>query len=796
MAELAVLQLALTHILAARAGDWLVSRVAVGRQPRKSKSSDGLAVTKAPKALQQQRRDAARKSRSGAGKDAPPSKRGRPQIQAASTRSPRPRAQPQAPAKQQSNTVAAVPAAWLSLAATAPPKRHEPTAARPPPLHSGGGHAVATASVAAALAAHAAGCSPSAPPPPAIALPWSGRLNTQPPSAAAADALWHAAAAGGPGMLLAASAMAPSLAAAGGAGGGGIGAAAPAGREANGRLLTASVSAASAAAPPPGPTAPVTPAGAATGRGGSGSSSSSRGKGTSSSSSSSGSSSSGSSSEVLLEQLEPPSAPRRPSWWRRGLGFLLRRRPRLGRPERRRREAAADGEEDDGDGDGDEEGPGGGGGSSRLGSRRRGAPSALAAGLLIATASGSSEGTEDGSEGGSSGGELQWLLLLPPDQDEVEGLGQGAGMGGVVPSGAVGTGGAGGHEGVVGMVALRPQGGGGGAEGAGGVGTWPLVSALAGPFVGLAEMLAGGRRPAAAGAGAGAAPATVVTWAPSAGGGGGGGGGASGGSAGGGAGAAAGPDGGGGGAAERSSQAPQGSQGGGSGNTLLDSLAENVVEAPVRSLRHLNRVVTAGVSDFLSSDSGRRLSEQMAAEMSSGALMAPVYLTEELVKARLKSLVTRHARHLAIFFGLRVALTSLSLALAKALLKRLVRRLGWRPLSATVDGCCDVLLPTSFFGPLLGVTNGTLELAGVSDGPLAVLWLRHFVNLGLLFPGRTGGGGGEGSGTGEGGGHDRAAAGSYAATQPALASALPRVAAAAGDAMGALVEQAAGGGRG
>eukprot|EP00198_Chlamydomonas_reinhardtii_P012873 XP_001702210.1 predicted protein [Chlamydomonas reinhardtii] len=164
----------------------------------------------------------------------------------------------------------------------------------------------------------------------------------------------------------------------------------------------------------------------------------------------------------------------------------------------------------------------------------------------------------DGGEGGSSGGELHWLLLLPSEEVEVEGLGQGAGMGGVVPSGAVGTGGAGGRQGVVGMVASRPQGVAGAAAGADGAGPWaPVVTALAAPFVGFAELLAGGV------GGVRSAGAATVAAAPS-----------------------------------TASKAGAGGQ--------------------------------AGVSDFLSSDSGRRLSEQMAAEMSSGALMAPVYLTEEL----------------------------------------------------------------------------------------------------------------------------------------------------------------------
>ncbi|GIL60969.1 hypothetical protein Vafri_15764 [Volvox africanus] len=206
-----------------------------------------------------------------------------------------------------------------------------------------------------------------------------------------------------------------------------------------------------------------------------------------------------------------------------------------------------------------------------------------------------------------------------------------------------------------------------------------------------------------------------------------------------------------------------------SASGALGDLAERAVEVPVRGLRELNRAVTAGVSDFLASDSGRRLSEQMAAEMSTGALMAPVYLTEELVKARLKSLLRSHARWLATYFAVRVSLTTAVLHCAKELLRRSVRKRGPRWLRGCVHFICDVMLPTGFFGPLLGVTIGVLQITGVGLGGL--IWRRRD---GGTSAGTSGAGGSVGSGRGGAAGRARAAE-SSSSSDPGRDALLPVV---------------------
>ncbi|GFR46817.1 hypothetical protein Agub_g8454 [Astrephomene gubernaculifera] len=195
---------------------------------------------------------------------------------------------------------------------------------------------------------------------------------------------------------------------------------------------------------------------------------------------------------------------------------------------------------------------------------------------------------------------------------------------------------------------------------------------------------------------------------------------------------------------------------------VFGGVAEWAVEGPVRSLREFNRALTESVSGFLASDSGRRLSEQVAAEMSGGALMAPVYLTEELVKARLRSLVAAHARRVAAFFAVRVMVASALLHGAKGLVRRLLRKRPPRRLPTwllgSLDWCLEALLPTGFFGPLLGLTAGVMQMAGV--GPLGVgaAYLRLASS---------------------------AAVAEAPPVQPPLATALPAVAAAATDAMAA-----------
>ncbi|GFH07963.1 hypothetical protein HaLaN_02852 [Haematococcus lacustris] len=89
-------------------------------------------------------------------------------------------------------------------------------------------------------------------------------------------------------------------------------------------------------------------------------------------------------------------------------------------------------------------------------------------------------------------------------------------------------------------------------------------------------------------------------------------------------------------------------------------------------------------------------------------LMVPVFVIEELVKQRLRSIVTTQVRTLARpcfrFFALHVTAASCLMAGAKLLLKGAARKRGRRTYS-TLCFITDIALPTSFYGPALEPAN-------------------------------------------------------------------------------------------
>ncbi|EFJ45744.1 hypothetical protein VOLCADRAFT_93922 [Volvox carteri f. nagariensis] len=134
-----------------------------------------------------------------------------------------------------------------------------------------------------------------------------------------------------------------------------------------------------------------------------------------------------------------------------------------------------------------------------------------------------------------------------------------------------------------------------------------------------------------------------------------------------------------------------------------------------------------------------------------------------------RGLLRSHAVWLATFLALRVSLCTAVLHCSKELLRRSVRKRGPRWLRGVVHFLCDVLLPTSFFGPLLGLTAAAVQLTGL---------------------GTPGQGLGQGLGLGLGwlrGGGRHLQRPSAAPMPPPLVAALPAVAAAASDAVAATV---------
>lgn len=135
---------------------------------------------------------------------------------------------------------------------------------------------------------------------------------------------------------------------------------------------------------------------------------------------------------------------------------------------------------------------------------------------------------------------------------------------------------------------------------------------------------------------------------------------------------------------------------------------------PLQGLRGFNQAFKAKLQEWLASDQGQKMSQQISSEMTGGALLVPVALVEELIKARIRSLAASQACRLAWFFGWRAAVGSALLHVAKAALQRLARKRTPARVRHAVDFVSDVMLPTAFFGPMLGITFGVLELSGVA----------------------------------------------------------------------------------
>ncbi|KAL6752381.1 hypothetical protein V8C86DRAFT_2755243 [Haematococcus lacustris] len=131
------------------------------------------------------------------------------------------------------------------------------------------------------------------------------------------------------------------------------------------------------------------------------------------------------------------------------------------------------------------------------------------------------------------------------------------------------------------------------------------------------------------------------------------------------------------------------------------------------SFQDLNTLVITKFQEFVASEAGKRAAQQLHKEMSTGTLMVPVFVIEELVKQRLRSIVTTQVRTLARpcfrFFALHVTAASCLMAGAKLLLKGAARKRGRRTYS-TLCFITDIALPTSFYGPALGALIAALRL--------------------------------------------------------------------------------------
>ncbi|KAI8471824.1 MAG: hypothetical protein J3K34DRAFT_458098 [Monoraphidium minutum] len=132
------------------------------------------------------------------------------------------------------------------------------------------------------------------------------------------------------------------------------------------------------------------------------------------------------------------------------------------------------------------------------------------------------------------------------------------------------------------------------------------------------------------------------------------------------------------------------------------------LETTGRSLRraphHLNTFVVGEYKKLVRSEMGRRLINRSheAEAAIADPLSVPLYVVEDIVRLRLHQLVTRNWKAITWRLCTRASLACCLINFAKAGAKRLAR--GRPRAERAVAYACDVLFPTEFYGPVVGIT--------------------------------------------------------------------------------------------
>ncbi|KAL6759612.1 hypothetical protein V8C86DRAFT_2571935 [Haematococcus lacustris] len=158
------------------------------------------------------------------------------------------------------------------------------------------------------------------------------------------------------------------------------------------------------------------------------------------------------------------------------------------------------------------------------------------------------------------------------------------------------------------------------------------------------------------------------------------------------------------------------------GNDDVDS-PDNPVEALAQvgsqAMHSLLDPAADKLKGFMESDVGQKAVAHLQ-QQTMGPLMLPGMLLEDLlvhrVKQTIRETVHKNVVHYAYFFSWRAAVMCCALHATKHLATRLARR-GGKRLQQAVRFATEVALPTGFFGPVLGVTMGILELTGTLPLP-------------------------------------------------------------------------------
>lgn len=142
----------------------------------------------------------------------------------------------------------------------------------------------------------------------------------------------------------------------------------------------------------------------------------------------------------------------------------------------------------------------------------------------------------------------------------------------------------------------------------------------------------------------------------------------------------------------------------------LETTRDRINRAP----HHLNAFVVGEYKKLVRSEMGKRLINRahLPEEAVTDPLSVPLYVVEDIVRLRIRQLLSRNWRCVAWRVCTRASLMCAAVHLLKVGAKRLAR--GRPRAEKAVGYVCDVLLPTGFYGPLIGcsmvVFNGVMEL--------------------------------------------------------------------------------------
>lgn len=127
----------------------------------------------------------------------------------------------------------------------------------------------------------------------------------------------------------------------------------------------------------------------------------------------------------------------------------------------------------------------------------------------------------------------------------------------------------------------------------------------------------------------------------------------------------------------------------------------------INSMEELNAYVLGEVQKFLTSDQGLQLSDRLQLELSQGALMVPVYLAEEMIKLRVKTVLLSNVKSIGLMIAWRLPICCAVVYGTKLLIRRVFRGKSYAP---AIRAALDVAFPTETCAAVLAVVSAIKKL--------------------------------------------------------------------------------------